>query len=142
MKEFRRNSVYKFKFGLLWNNLKKEIIKERGNICSQCGNHNFNLILDHIIPVSMGGNEFEKNNLQLLCIDCHNIKTKQDQINFHILKKLGFIEGFGKQIWWFYDMDEVKKSKFFPKGNKSKEQLIKENKGLIDLFLKINFGVL
>ena len=34
--------------------------------------------VDHIIAIVNGGGEFDKNNLQVLCSDCHRKKTKAD----------------------------------------------------------------
>lgn len=34
--------------------------------------------VDHILAIMNGGNEWEINNLQVLCPDCHKIKTKTD----------------------------------------------------------------
>jgi hypothetical protein len=36
-------------------------------------------IADHIIPIALGGAEFDPNNVQLLCEVCNKKKTKQDQ---------------------------------------------------------------
>jgi len=38
-----------------------------------------NLIGDHIKPIALGGDEWDINNIQTLCIDCNKIKTAQDQ---------------------------------------------------------------
>jgi 5-methylcytosine-specific restriction endonuclease McrA len=35
-------------------------------------------IADHIIPISIGGDEFDMKNLQTLCPSCNKIKTKKD----------------------------------------------------------------
>ena len=40
-----------------------------------------NLVLDHIKPIALGGSEFNKDNLQILCVDCNKVKTKQDHNN-------------------------------------------------------------
>ncbi len=37
-----------------------------------------NLIGDHIIPIALGGEEFDLNNVQTLCLKCNKIKTSQD----------------------------------------------------------------
>ena len=37
------------------------------------------LIGDHIKPIALGGEEFDVDNVQTLCIDCDKIKTKSDQ---------------------------------------------------------------
>lgn len=31
---------------------------------------------DHIIPICLGGAEFDEDNLQTLCVECHKKKTK------------------------------------------------------------------
>ena len=38
-----------------------------------------NFIADHIIPIAIGGEEWEMDNVQTLCQVCNKIKTKQDQ---------------------------------------------------------------
>ena len=38
------------------------------------------LDVDHVIAIANGGDVFDKKNLQILCKDCHNKKTKQDMI--------------------------------------------------------------
>jgi len=66
---------------------RREIFKRDNNTCKIC-NKQFTdeqLIADHIIPIALGGEEFELDNLQTLCIDCNKIKTKQD--NFKIVQK-------------------------------------------------------
>ena len=37
-----------------------------------------NLIGDHIIPIALGGDEFDLSNIQTLCLKCNKIKTSQD----------------------------------------------------------------
>jgi len=37
--------------------------------------------VDHIIPVSQEGDQWDKKNLQVICYDCHKKKTKQDLKN-------------------------------------------------------------
>ena len=39
------------------------------------------LIGDHIIPIAIGGDQWDINNVQTLCQKCDKIKTKQDQID-------------------------------------------------------------
>jgi hypothetical protein len=36
------------------------------------------LIADHIIPIAVGGEEFDIRNIQTLCQDCNKIKTRED----------------------------------------------------------------
>jgi len=37
-----------------------------------------NLIADHIIPIALGGDEWDMENIQTLCIKCNKKKTKKD----------------------------------------------------------------
>lgn len=37
------------------------------------------LIADHIIPLALGGEEWNKKNVQTLCLKCNQIKTIQDE---------------------------------------------------------------
>ena len=38
--------------------------------------HSF--ILDHILPIAMGGDQWDVRNLQVLCVRCNRIKTARD----------------------------------------------------------------
>lgn len=65
-----------------------EIIKIRDKgLCQRCLNDKrlvVGTVVDHIIPLSVEWNKrLDENNLQLLCVGCHNKKTKED------LKKYG-----------------------------------------------------
>lgn len=60
-----------------WISLRKKILKENDS-CRICGKTD-GLTVDHIIPPR--GNEelfFNENNLQVLCVECHRIKTQQE----------------------------------------------------------------
>ena len=50
------------------------------------------LVGDHIIPIALGGDEWDINNIQTLCVKCNKIKTKKDVKNIakfrNIEKKL------------------------------------------------------
>lgn len=61
-KEFRRRRSGTSK-------LKKKLISEQGSICEDCGQEAA-VMLHHIIPVSEGG-KTKRNNVALLCQDCH-----------------------------------------------------------------------
>jgi len=47
----------------------------------------FNIEVDHIIAVSLGGEMWDEKNLQPLCNFCHKIKTKEDMKKLQIIKK-------------------------------------------------------
>lgn len=53
-----------------------------------------NYIADHIIPIALGGPEFDLDNVQLLCEVCDKKKTKQDQCK--IARKRRLIKNVGK----------------------------------------------
>ena len=85
----------KHNFGLL----KFKIFERDNNTCQKCGykwepynaekeswveyiKHSYRqtdcIECDHIVPICLGGDEFDENNLQTLCVKCHKKKTKED----------------------------------------------------------------
>ena len=69
-----------------WGMIREQIFKRDKYICQECGiKTSFEGPLeirpecDHIIPISLGGAEFKKSNLQTLCHDCHAKKTGRDR---------------------------------------------------------------
>lgn len=60
-----------------WRSLIARIIAKRGRRCEVCGKDHpeMRLIGDHIVERKDGGAELDENNVQLLCISCHNTKT-------------------------------------------------------------------
>lgn len=40
--------------------------------------NDYGWVVDHIIPIALGGPQFQESNLQLLCPDCNKIKTAND----------------------------------------------------------------
>ena len=57
-----------------WTDLIASIKAERGNACRRCGSTN-RVIGDHIKELKDGGAPLDPNNIELLCIGCHNRKT-------------------------------------------------------------------
>lgn len=92
--------------------LKKGLFKE-SNRCAKC-----NLLsppigclcLDHIFPIYLGGEVFEKSNHQLLCRSCHLKKTIFDKKVIHFLKSIGVLRnGFsGENEIYCSDLNEIK----------------------------------
>ena len=39
---------------------------------------------DHILPICLGGEEFDESNVQILCVECSKEKTKRDMEKFRI----------------------------------------------------------
>jgi 5-methylcytosine-specific restriction endonuclease McrA len=64
--------------------LRKNILEEQGGLCARCKgkidiyDHDHPFILDHIIPLAMGGSQWDRENLQDLCYKCNLWKTKKD----------------------------------------------------------------
>lgn len=64
-----------------WYWVRKDVLRRDKWKCSIC-NKRFRkkeLDVDHIIPVNMGGQLFDKRNLRTLCKECHKAKTKLDR---------------------------------------------------------------
>ena len=71
--------------------LKEEVFKRDNNICVKCGHQGkkgyynvyggmyIDLIADHIMPIKLGGAEFDIDNMQTLCIGCNKEKNAKDQ---------------------------------------------------------------
>lgn len=79
----KRSGLYErenksFYGGTRWQKVRKAHL-DLNPLCKNCldkghivqGRH-----VDHIIPITQGGEEYSDGNLQTLCIPCHNIKTK------------------------------------------------------------------
>lgn len=58
--------------------------------------HPREFIADHIIPIALGGDEFDLDNVQLLCEVCNKKKTAKDQQA--IGKKRKLIKRVGKNV--------------------------------------------
>ncbi|MCK4787508.1 MAG: HNH endonuclease [Desulfobacteraceae bacterium] len=39
-------------------------------------------VVDHITPIKQGGNKYDSDNLQSLCISCHNRKSVEEGSRF------------------------------------------------------------
>jgi len=45
------------------------------------------LIADHIIPIAIGGEEYDLENIQSLCNECNKVKTKKDMQKISLYRK-------------------------------------------------------
>ena len=63
-----------------WTDLRLRAFERDKHKCVKCGKESKaeGLVGDHIIPIALGGEEWDINNVQTLCIDCNRIKTKED----------------------------------------------------------------
>jgi 5-methylcytosine-specific restriction endonuclease McrA len=57
---------------------RREVAGRDGPGCAHCGIEGVALQLDHVVPVSEGGPEWEISNLQLLCGICHKAKSARE----------------------------------------------------------------
>lgn len=78
MKNRKKRSKQEFAF----------LFKKQAGKCAWCHEslHPRDIECDHIIPLCCQGEDVLEN-LQLLCGSCHNIKTKQDLIQYNIVKQ-------------------------------------------------------
>ena len=61
-----------------WSAVRCEILERDLYMCQTCGISNQYLDIDHIIPKSLGGDDWNPDNLQVLCKPCHESKSLQD----------------------------------------------------------------
>lgn len=86
------NWFKQFKPPFLWNEIRRRVFRRDHHTCVQChkrkkdmekiyGDYSVfaTMIADHIIPIALGGEEFDEKNVQTLCHDCNKVKTKFDQ---------------------------------------------------------------
>ena len=73
MNEFNRNNSWFF--------VRKDVLRRDEYTCSICdGKFRKGMLdVDHIIPVQMGGQLFDKKNLRTLCKMCHKAKNNLDR---------------------------------------------------------------
>jgi len=91
-----------------WSQLKLKVFERDNHVCVKCGktggkmgkwqNNDKGLVADHIIPIALGGEQWDINNIQSLCIDCDKIKTKQDQADIGRLRRKEKLESKGQSF--------------------------------------------
>lgn len=87
---------HKYFYVVGWPDLRNKVFQRDNYTCVKCGAKptkeykSFSsgkievypdcekLIGDHIIPISLGGEQWDPSNVQTLCIQCNKIKTKKD----------------------------------------------------------------
>jgi len=59
----------------------RAIVKDEEPVCRLCLAQQFVVdteVIDHIIPINMGGDPYDRNNLQGLCRPCHEAKSRRE----------------------------------------------------------------
>lgn len=78
-----------------WNSLRKKVFERDNHRCVECGsdgkddtnNGYVEFIADHIKAISLGGDEWDINNIQILCKSCNRAKTKKDMGKIAIARR-------------------------------------------------------
>lgn len=88
-----------------WRALRRQVLSE-DPFCKFCKMENIateNTIADHIVPISMGGNKWDRNNIQGICAHHHNTKSSYEGKcnSVHELKALlASSRGVGVKNFW------------------------------------------
>lgn len=70
-------------YGWQWQKKRKVILKRDDWMCQEClrnGIYTQGTDVDHIKPKHLGGTD-EESNLELLCRECHKVKTQRESQN-------------------------------------------------------------
>jgi 5-methylcytosine-specific restriction endonuclease McrA len=68
-----------------WADFRSAIVKERGRRCEKCGAIG-PVVADHIQEVRDGGALYERRNIMLMCLPCHNSKTAESRVERNITR--------------------------------------------------------
>lgn len=79
-----------------WDAVRRQVMIRDGFRCRSCKSAGL-LEVDHIQPVSQGGDEWEFTNLQTLCRGCHIAKTRRES-GQHSPEYLAQIEAWEAEI--------------------------------------------
>ena len=83
-----------------WAKLRDKAFERDKHTCVKCSKvyGSCGLVGDHIIPIALGGEQWDINNVQTLCIDCDKIKTKQDAKDIAKLRRKEKLEAKGQKF--------------------------------------------
>jgi len=72
-----QNKLYS---SMRWRKYRKALIDKQGGKCVECGDtpESHKLHIDHIKPLADGGEPYNEQNLQILCVICHGKKTAKE----------------------------------------------------------------
>lgn len=83
-KQIRQNNNQSFYNSKAWRMTRKFYIKDNPlcEMCKRKGQTTAGQMVDHIKPISMGGNMLHISNLQTLCNKCHAIKSAYEGVEY------------------------------------------------------------
>jgi 5-methylcytosine-specific restriction protein A len=68
-------------YGWTWTERRQRVLRRDNYLCQECSRHNRVTAaneVDHIVPKAIGGTD-DSNNLQSLCVPCHQAKTLKER---------------------------------------------------------------
>jgi 5-methylcytosine-specific restriction protein A len=80
-KDARRDTPAERGYDDTWRKVRLMALKRDHYICQRCGVGGANEV-DHIVPISRGGDRLRLDNLQTLCHRCHSKKTATEDGGF------------------------------------------------------------
>lgn len=72
-----------------WKRVRRVVYERDGGVCMKCGRRVLkrDFHVDHILPISQGGDEWDLDNLELSCPECNLQKGNQLEIEYVVLKR-------------------------------------------------------
>ena len=66
-----------------WRTFRRALLAEQGGMCEHCHSTypDYMLHIDHIQPITSGGEVWDIDNLQVLCKRCHGRKTAKEVLH-------------------------------------------------------------
>lgn len=89
-----------------WGDVRQSVLERDNFTCKKCGKRpnidgipdKSQLVVDHIVPIALGGDEWDFKNLQVLCRECNRCKTEIDIGNIAEIRKLEKIRQFNRRL--------------------------------------------
>lgn len=90
-----------------YEKFKRDMLRSVGKKCRNCEKtfSEYDLALDHIIPIALGGAINKISNFQILCRRCHRKKTAMDVRIITHAKKMGWITTLYPSIYEIHKRD-------------------------------------
>lgn len=104
-----------------WSDLRYKVLQRDNYTCKKCGrkrptstydgiefDDDSQLIADHIIPIAIGGEQWNPDNIQTLCLECNKIKTKNDMADIAKARKRFYDSKKNKKLLDFINPIDIK----------------------------------